>query len=199
MPMPTIYHIRHGETDWNAEGRLQGWQDLAMNATGLVQASAAGKLLRDLFARAGRAADDFDYVSSPLMRATTTMRLVRTELGLPVEGFACDDRLREISYGDWEGLTMPQMQARDPTRFAERSRDKWDTAPPSGESYAALMRRVAAWYAALTRDTVVAAHGGTTRVLMVITGVAAPADAADCRIEQGAVYVFADGKLRICS
>jgi probable phosphoglycerate mutase len=61
------------------------------------------------------------------------------------------------------------------------------------------MRRVGLWYAGVTRDTVVAAHGGTTRVLMVITGVARPADAADSRIEQGAVYVFADGALRIYS
>jgi len=199
MPMPAIYHIRHGETDWNAEGRLQGWRDLQMNARGLTQATAAGAILHELFARDRRSPEEFAYVSSPLTRATATMRLVRTELRLPVDGFVCDDRLREISYGTWEGLTTPEIQARYPDLFAVRSRDKWHTAPPGGESYAALARRVEAWYAGVTQDTVVSAHGGTARVLMVITGVATPEEAADCPIRQGAVYVFADGKLQIYS
>ncbi len=191
--MPTIYHIRHGETDWNVEGRLQGWRDLPMNARGLQQAAAAAGILQDLFAREGKSPDDLSYVSSPLTRATATMRIVRTELKLPVEGFACDDRLREIGYGTWEGQTLREMAERDPVVFAKRSADKWDTAPPSGESYAHLAARVRAWYATLTEDTVVAAHGGTTRVLMVIAGGASTEEAADCPIKQGAVYVFGKG------
>ncbi len=191
--MPTIYHIRHGETDWNVEGRLQGWRDLPMNARGVQQAAAAAGILQDLFAREGKSPDDLSYVSSPLSRATATMRIVRTELKLPVEGFACDDRLREIGYGTWEGQTLREMAERDPVVFAKRSADKWDTAPPSGESYAHLAARVRAWYATLTEDTVVAAHGGTTRVLMVIAGGASTEEAADCPIKQGAVYVFGKG------
>ena len=193
--MPTIYHIRHGETDWNVEGRLQGWRDLPMNARGLTQAAAAAGILQELFVREGKSPDDFTYVSSPLTRATTTMRIVRTELKLPVEDFARDDRLREIGYGTWEGQTLREMQDRDPVVFAERTANKWETAPPSGESYAELAARVKAWYASLTQDTVVAAHGGTTRVLMVITGAATTEEAADCPIKQGAVYVFGKGAL----
>ena len=193
--MPTIYHIRHGETDWNVEGRLQGWRDLPMNARGLTQAAAAAGILQELFARKGKSPQDFTYVSSPLTRATTTMRIVRTELNLPVEDFARDDRLREIGYGTWEGQTLREMQERDPVVFARRTADKWETAPPSGESYAHLAARVQAWYASLTQDTVVAAHGGTTRVLMVITGAATTEEAADCPIKQGAVYVFGKGTL----
>ena len=193
--MPTIYHIRHGETDWNVEGRLQGWRDLPMNARGLQQAAAAAGILQELFVREGKSPQDFGYVSSPLTRATTTMRIVRTELKLPVEDFARDDRLREIGYGTWEGQTLREMQERDPVVFAERTANKWETAPPSGESYAELAARVKAWYATLTQDTVVAAHGGTTRVLMVITGAATTEEAADCPIKQGAVYVFGKGTL----
>ena len=193
--MPTIYHIRHGETDWNVEGRLQGWRDLPMNARGLTQAAAAAGILQELFALEGKSPQDFTYVSSPLTRATTTMRIVRTELKLPVEEFARDDRLREIGYGTWEGQTLREMQERDPVVFARRTADKWETAPPSGESYAELAARVKAWYASLTQDTVVSAHGGTTRVLMVITGAATTEEAADCPIKQGAVYVFGKGTL----
>jgi broad specificity phosphatase PhoE len=193
--MPTIYHIRHGETDWNVGGRLQGWRDLQMNARGLTQAASAAHILHGLFTNEGKSPEDFSYVSSPLIRATTTMRIVRTELKLPVDDFACDDRLREIGYGTWEGQTLREMQERDPVVFAQRTANKWETAPPSGESYAELAARVGAWYATLTQDTVVAAHGGTTRVLMVITGAATTDEAADCPITQGAVYVFGAGKL----
>ncbi len=193
--MPTIYHIRHGETDWNVDGRLQGWRDLPMNARGLQQAAHAAHILRELFSREGKSPEDFAYVSSPLTRATATMRILRAELKLPVEDFGCDDRLREIGYGTWEGQTLREMAEREPVVFAKRSANKWETAPPDGESYAHLAARVRAWYATLTGDTVVTAHGGTTRVLMVITGGATTEEAADRPIKQGAVYVFGQGEV----
>ncbi len=192
--MPTIYHIRHGETDWNVDGRLQGWRDLPMNARGLQQAAHAAHILHELFAREGKSPGEFGYVSSPLTRATATMRIVRTELRLPVEDFSCDDRLREIGYGTWEGHTLAEMRERDPVLFAKRNANKWETVPPSGESYAHLAARVRAWYATLSEDTVVTAHGGTTRVLMVLTGAATTEEAADRPIKQGAVYVFGQGE-----
>ena len=54
MPPPTIYYIRHGETDWNVDGRLHGRRDVPLNARGRAQASHCGDVLRDLFARDGR-------------------------------------------------------------------------------------------------------------------------------------------------
>ena len=68
-----------------------------------------------------------------------------------------DDRLMEISYGEWEGLTLPEIDVRVPGVLARRERDKWDFAPPGGECYREVARRDGEWYAALTRDTVVAA------------------------------------------
>src|ERR1700704_3526205 len=111
--MPTIYYIRHGETDWNAEGRLQGGIDTALNDLGRKQATHAGCILTDLFARRGRDASDLAFVASPLQRARHTMDLVRSELKLPSGGYALDDRLREIGYGHWEGSTLAQMQSSD--------------------------------------------------------------------------------------
>lgn len=190
MPAPTIYFIRHGETEWNALGRFQGWKDVPLNARGESQAAHAGGLLADRLARDGRSASDLAFVSSPLSRARVTMERVRLALRLPAEGYALDDRLREVGYGEWEGATLEQQQASHPDIFASRQADKWAIAAPGGESYATLTLRVRGWLDGVTQDTIAVGHGGTARALMVTLGVHSPADAADLAIEQGAVYVF---------
>ena len=196
MPAPTIYYIRHGETAWNAEGRLQGAQDTSLNHLGRKQAAHAGGILADLFARDGRSEQALAYVASPLGRARSTMELVRGALRLPPGDYSIDDRLREIGYGDWEGSTLAQMQARDPEVFARRQVDKWTVSPPGGETYASVQIRARHWYDQVLVDTVAVAHGGTARALMVALGIETPASAADLTIEQGAVYVFGEGGLR---
>jgi broad specificity phosphatase PhoE len=195
MPGPVLYYIRHGETDWNALGKLQGTQDVPINERGRAQAAQAGHILSDLRLRDGRDELSLPFVASPLGRARTTMELVRDTLGLPREAYAIDNRLREIGYGEWEGSTLTEAQARDPVLFARRLADKWTVAAPGGESYAQVEARVGAWYYELSADTVAVAHGGTARALMVALGFETPQSAAELFIEQGAVYVFADGGL----
>jgi probable phosphoglycerate mutase len=195
MSIPTIYYIRHGETEWNAQGRLQGAQDVPLNDLGRKQAAAAGFILADLFARDGRSKQSLAFVASPLGRARATMELVRGALKLPPADYAIDDRLREIAYGDWEGSTLAQMQALAPELFARRQAEKWTVSPPGGESYVAVQARVSDWYNQLMADTVAVAHGGTARALMVAQGIETPDSAADLTIEQGAVYVFGQGGL----
>jgi probable phosphoglycerate mutase len=196
MSAPVIYYIRHGETAWNAAGRLQGAQDTALNDLGREQAVQAGHILTDLLARDGRNKSELPYVSSPLLRACTTMELMRGALELPPQHYATDDRLREIGYGKWEGFTLAEMQAADPVFFARRLADKWRVAPEGGETYEAVQRRMSEWYGQVNTDTVVVAHGGTARALMVALGFETPESAADLPIAQGAVYVFSDSKLR---
>jgi probable phosphoglycerate mutase len=194
-PMPVLYYVRHGETDFNVEGRLQGRQDTLLNARGRQQAVECGNLLRDLFARDQRRAEAFDYVSSPLKRARGTMEALRGTLGLDPHCYEIDPRLMEISYGDWEGLTLPEIEGRMPGVLAQRERDKWDFAPPGGESYRELSRRISEWYVALARDTVVAAHGGGVRALMAFFNLLPEEEATHAQIVQGVVYVFADGTM----
>ena len=192
MPRPTIYYIRHGETEWNALGRLQGTQDIPLNALGRVQAVQAGNILSQLVARNGHDAMRLPYVASPLSRARATMELVRETLQLPVEDYALDARLREIGYGKWEGATLAEMQAADPVFYAKRLTEKWTLAPEGGETYADVERRVRDWYDQLTGDIVAVAHGGTARALMVALGFETPNRAVDLPIQQGAVYVFGE-------
>jgi len=195
MPAPTIYYIRHGETSWNAEGRLQGAQDVPLNDLGRKQAAHAGRILADLFGRDGRDKATLSFVSSPLGRARSTMELVRGELNLPPSDYGLDDRLREIAYGQWEGSTLAEMHAANPELFERRQLEKWTVAPPGGESYLAVQARMQSWYDALREDTVAVAHGGTARALMVALGIETPLTAADLTIEQGAVYVFGEDGL----
>ena len=124
------------------------------------------------------------------------MDFVRGVLSLPEGGYALDDRLREIGYGEWEGFTLAEMQAKDPAFYAKRLTEKWTMSSPGGETYASVQLRMRDWYDSLKVDTVAVAHGGTCRALMVALGHETPQSAADLFIEQGAVYVFGDGTLR---
>lgn len=196
MPAPTLYYIRHGETAWNAIGRLQGMRDVPLNELGRRQAVNAGAILAGLLERDRRNKAALSFVASPLGRARATMELVRRELKLPADGYAMDDRLREIGYGKWEGSTLAEMQAADPVFFARRQLEKWTVSAPGGETYVAVQMRMQDWYFSLRADTVAAAHGGTARALMVALGFETPESAADLTIEQGAVYVFGDGELK---
>ena len=196
MPAPTLYYIRHGETEWNAQGRLQGVRDVPLDDLGRRQSVGAARILADLFSRDGRSETSLKFVASPLGRARQTMELVRDVLKLAPDDYTIDDRLREIGYGQWEGSTLAEAQAQDPDLFARRQAKKWTVSPPGGETYVSVQARVSDWYKQLAADTVAVAHGGTARALMVALGFETPESAADLMIEQGAVYVFGNGGLR---
>jgi broad specificity phosphatase PhoE len=193
--MPVLYFIRHGETDFNVAQRLQGRSETSLNARGRMQSREYAGILRDLFERDRHQAADYAYASSPLLRARETMQLLRSQLGLDPGAFAIDDRLAEISYGQWEGFTLAEIQARDPGVLQRRERDKWDFMPPGGESYREVAERVAAWYATVTRDSVIAAHGGVARALMANFHILPEEEATHADILQGVVYVFDGGTL----
>jgi probable phosphoglycerate mutase len=195
VPRPVIYYVRHGLTDWNVQHRLQGRHDVPLNALGHAQAVRCGEILHDLFLRDGGKAEDLDYVSSPLIRARTTMEIMRATLGLESAGYGVDTRLAEISFGEWEGLTYADVLARDKDIAIKRESDKWGFRPPGGESYAQVTARISQWYATLERDTVVAAHGGTARALIAHLALAPAQDATHHSVDQGVVYVFAGNQL----
>ncbi len=188
-----LLFIRHGETDFNREGRLQGQRDIPLNPKGREQASAVGRTLRKLIGpeidrlEAARA-----FVSSPLIRTRQTMEFARAAMRLPATDYALSDDLKELTFGDWEGLTWPEVEARDPQGAAARARDKWNFAPPNGESYAGLARRLAPWLASIDRDLFVASHGGVARALMYLVAGVAPEIAAEANIYQGRAIVFAE-------
>ena len=195
MPRPVLYYVRHGLTDWNVQQRLQGRHDVPLNKEGCAQAVHCGDILRELLGRDGRTAQDFAYVSSPLIRARKTMELMRQTLELLSDGYTVDDRLAEIGFGEWEGLSYDDVLARDKDVVARRESNKWGFRPPGGESYAEVTARIREWYETVAQDTVVAAHGGTARALIAHLRIAAPEDATHYPIDQAVVYVFANGSV----
>jgi broad specificity phosphatase PhoE len=191
--MPLLYYIRHGETDWNREARLQGQRDIPINATGRAQARDCAGILRDLIAR--EPPGGIDYVSSPLSRARETMEIIRASLGLDPEAYRVDERLAEVSFGDWEGFTLEELRRSAPDAVAARDKDKWGFTPPGAESYATMSLRVRRWYDCLTSHTVAVAHGGVLRGLIVQLGIGSAEHAPFMDIGQGVVYVLRDGTL----
>ena len=187
--MRTIFFIRHGQTGWNAEGRLQGAHDIDLNAIGEAQAAAVAPRLA---AVAGPTLADATYIASPLTRTRRTMEILRGTLGLPPERYATDPRLREIGFGAWEGSTWAEIRRRDPAAASQRDRNRWHYRPPGigAESYAMLAERVAPFFAELPAVSVVVAHGGVARAMLVALGQMDIYAAPRLGIRQGEVLVL---------
>lgn len=192
MSPRTIVHIRHGQTDWNAARRLQGSKDVPLNDEGRSQAARNGRTLRDHFAAIGRDPASFTFVASPLGRARETMEIVRGELGLPRAGYATTAALRELSFGDFEGLTYEDIAVADPAAHAAIMADKWHFLPPGGESYVMLHTRVGDWLAATTGDLVVVSHGGVFRALKSVVEAVDDPSLAELFVPQDRFYLWRD-------
>jgi probable phosphoglycerate mutase len=192
-----ILFVRHGETDYNAEGRLQGQRDIPLNRRGCAQASRIGhallKALPDAIAALEAAAA---FVASPLIRTRQTMELARASLGLPPERYALEPALKELTFGEWEGLTWPQVAKRDPAGARAREADKWNFAPPDGESYAMLAARLQPWLESRQTDCFVVSHGGVARALMTLIAGVSPSAAENAEIWQGKAILFEGGAMR---
>ncbi|WP_324380349.1 histidine phosphatase family protein [Enterovirga sp.] len=178
--------MRHGETDWNAEARLQGQQDIALNAVGRFQAEQAGRRLAELAPDAAQ----LRYLCSPLGRTRETMEIMRRSIGLPPGDYSLEPRFAELTFGDWEGLTWREVRRAQAELAAERERDKWSFVPPNGESYAMLAERVAPAIDDLPERSVVVSHGGVARALLNLLSGLPEKKAPLLDIWQGRVLVF---------
>jgi len=159
----TIYFVRHGQTEWNAQARFQGHLDIPLNDTGRAQAARNGAALARIIGEPA----GLDFVSSPLSRASETMRIIRRALALDPAGYDTDTRLREINVGDYQGRLTREVFGDQASHAGEAAQDRWYFVHPGlgGESYAMLHARATDWLESVKRDTVVTAHGGVMRCL----------------------------------
>ena len=189
---PRILFVRHGETDWNVEGRLQGQTDIPLNALGRFQAEDVGRRLAKLIDTPA----DSKWLVSPLGRTRETAEIARRALGLDPTSYETDDRLKEITFGSWEGFTWAELRQKDPLIGITREKQKWDYVPPKGESYAMLTARLKPWLDTIVEERVVVSHGGVARALMALIADVPPQDAPRHEIHQGRVLEFAEGRFR---
>ena len=191
---PLVYIVRHGQTAWNAEYRLQGQADTDLNALGREQATRNGERLRGLISNPAA----FDFVASPMRRTRQTMGRLRAAMGLAPDGYRAEPRLVEVHFGDWQGFTLAELEARRPGCIAEREADKWHFLPPgaSAESYQMLSERVRPWLEAIDRPSVCVTHGGIIRTVFHIVEGMPAAQAAAMPVPQDRILELRDRRLR---
>ncbi|ESX84244.1 MULTISPECIES: histidine phosphatase family protein [unclassified Mesorhizobium] len=191
--VPLVYIVRHGQTQWNAESRLQGQADTDLNALGREQATRNGRRLAELIQNP----EDFDFVASPMKRTRETMQRLRLAMQLDPDGYRTDPRLVEVHFGDWQGFTYAELDARMPGSAKARRRNKWNFQPPGegAESYQMLLERVKPWFDALDRQTVCVTHGGVVRTLFRMVKGVSEHEAANLEVRQDRVLRLQDGRL----
>ena len=160
--MTILALVRHGQTDWNLEGRYQGQADPPINDAGRSQA-------RTLADQLGGRRFDAIY-SSDLRRAVETATIIAERLNLPVR---LDPRLREVSQGEWEGVVSEEIKARYPAEWAARKKDVVHSRPPGGESAAELAQRIRRAADDIARDwpgghALVVSHGLALATLLCL-------------------------------
>lgn len=153
MSFPPLLILRHGETEWNVEGRLQGGLDSALTETGRAQAAQQARILET------QDCDSWDWISSPQGRACATARIAGAG-----RAFQTDPRLAEIAMGDWSGQLRDELRAQHPALFESDDMGWYDHAP-NGEGLSALATRVQDFLNQLRAPSVLITHGITSRVL----------------------------------
>ena len=187
--MASWYLVRHGETEWNRTGRMQGHLGVPLSAEGRRQATLLGERLRSV---------EFSAVyCSDLPRAAETARIIGAGRNLAITP---DSDLREFSYGEWEGLTLEEVETRYPGALAERieAGGNLGFTAPGGEGAIDALQRVRRFSTRASAsldargNVLVVAHGGSLRALVVCLLDLADTDFWKFRVDNTAVAVVSD-------
>ena len=184
MTYPELYILRHGETEWNAEGRMQGGLNSPLTQAGKAQAQRQAKILQAVDLKS------FEVLCSPQGRAFETAAIA---LSRQVALVRTEDRLREIEVGDWSGKVRATLANPDEfTDTPDGALELYERAP-GGEGFAALQERCKAFLADLNGPAVLVTHGITSRMLRAtVLGLGIPG-LSEMPGGQGVVYHLKDG------
>lgn len=156
-----LYLMRHGQTDWNAEGRVQGWTDMPLNKKGIEEAHIAGEKLAN---------EDIETVySSDLKRARKTAEIVSAALDLPLH---YTKRLREMDFGKANGVKKTDLMAKFPYIYSAfndlNNQERYDIAYPLGETIGEVQQRFMKFFTKLLDDrrqkVLLVTHGMFVRI-----------------------------------
>ena len=156
MSYPDLLILRHGETEWNRDGRVQGEADSPLTPLGRAQAAAQGRLLRR-FDISG-----WDIWCSPQGRSVETAHIA---LGGRTEDMTLDPRLAEVTMGAWSGLSRTEIAHKAPHLFDTEDSLIWYDHAPGGEGLEALFARAGAFLTERSMPAVIFTHGITSRML----------------------------------
>ena len=180
MNHPELYILRHGETLWNAENRMQGGLDSALTARGVADAQRQHAILK------GRDLTGFRFLTSPQGRAVQTAAIA---LGGIADWLRTDDRLREIGVGEWAGRLRSELPLPDGPNALMKQYEM----APGGEGFAALKARCLSFLADLDEPAVIVTHGVTGMVLRALVVGEKAYAGPSVHAGQGCVFHLRDG------
>ena len=185
-----ILLLRHGETFWNREARIQGHMESDLTPLGERQADAMAGLVADLVARDG---GDFRLISSPIGRAMRTAGMVADATGLSIE---VDPLLAEIACGEWEGKLRAEVAHHHPAIFATR---EWFFGAPHGETFEDVTTRATHWLETIPpepeRRVIAVSHGVLGRLLRGAYAGLDRQTTLDQDVPQNSVYRLQNGQI----
>ena len=148
---------------WNRALRLQGHKDTPLTMRGVKQARSLGFALRKVLKNK---TPSFFY-SSPIGRAKQTATIISDIIDFDVEKMEYKSSLKEITFGDWDGLNMQEILAQYKTSWEKRKSDRWNTSPPNGESFQEAKKRVIRLLTEIDmqQHVVIVAHGSLNKVI----------------------------------
>lgn len=182
--MTEFFVVRHGETAWNAEARIQGHTDVPLTEKGIEQARLAAARLKD---------EHFDAVyASDLSRAFVTGEIIAAPHALEV---IPTPLLREANLGDWQGQTLAEIAERFPDQYEEYRKDTIGHRPPGAERLEDVIARCRQFLTMATQThptakLAIAAHGGSVRGLIAAAFNTGPDIYKRIRMDNGSITIF---------
>jgi broad specificity phosphatase PhoE len=184
--------VRHGETVSNLEQRYHGRRDSPLTERGIAQAQAIGRRLTTLLD-----SSSVEIISSPQPRAHRTAEIIRECFGSAVSPVRLDERLCEVSIGEWEGLSQAEIVALAPGTFEGEGRHNWCFCAPNGETYAEFELRLTRWLSEISDHAalIVVTHGIVARVLRGLYAALERSLALSLPIPQDRIFRLGEGKI----
>lgn len=159
----TIYLFRHGETQFNTQGRYQGELDSTLTEDGVNQVKMNARILKSLI----KDPNEWEIISSPLGRAVESTKIICETIGYEFSKVKTDNRLSEVAVGSWAGLTLEQIGVGWKNNMKNTNLYNWYFNSPDGESYDTVVKRLSSWLKDIENlpNVIVVSHGLTGRVL----------------------------------
>lgn len=182
---PDLFLMRHGETVWNREDRMQGRLDSPLTGLGIRQAQRQGAIVRDILARRS----DLGIWSSPLGRARQTAEIVFGDAAIRF-----DPRLSEIDIGGFSGRLRADCAS---GQDAPETRFSWYDRTPGGERISQVETRIRSFLKDLPGPALVMTHGITLCVIQAVATGLPLSDIGDLPMQQGTVHAISNGRFRL--